>query len=282
MKKVVADGINAVTTVSVTREPKRESGHTRSPRDDPCDSIDEYFNYVNKSNKPEKVVESDLKTLATDVFDSLVQTEVVEKVVENEESEEQEKGKVDESSEESIEKEKEKGVNKEVAKDREKDQTMFSMEEETPGAAEIDVISSDDVSDEQKQEQNINISPEGALYRRAEMYQEYMKQIPIPTNRGSLIPFTTWVGLGDSIKQLYGQPLHYLTNILLHQWDRSSFGSEAERQALDTVIHPSKAEAAIWLVEEIHRSTSSYHCFVNLWQSDPMYHAFIDPIYPKL
>ncbi|XP_010525215.1 PREDICTED: protein RDM1-like isoform X2 [Tarenaya hassleriana] len=176
------------------------------------------------------------------------------------------------------------------------------MEGEMPLAEHIDVISSDEsssssgveaeVSDgfsSQKAEENVilnatykNITPEGALYRRAEMYQYYMKQIPIPTDRGSLIPFTTWVGLGNSIKQLYGQPLHYLTNVLLNRWDQSRVGSEAEHQPLDTIIHPSKAEATVWFIEEIHRRTSSHHHIVSLWQSDPMYHAFIDPVYPEL
>uniref|UniRef100_A0A453EJR3 Uncharacterized protein n=1 Tax=Aegilops tauschii subsp. strangulata TaxID=200361 RepID=A0A453EJR3_AEGTS len=48
----------------------------------------------------------------------------------------------------------------------------------------------------------------GALIRRAEMYQEYMKHIPIPNHCSSLIPSTSWLGLGRSVKQLYEQPLH--------------------------------------------------------------------------
>ncbi|EOA31598.1 hypothetical protein CARUB_v10014795mg [Capsella rubella] len=126
-----------------------------------------------------------------------------------------------------------------------------------------------------------DVADEGSLLRRAEMYQDYMKQVPIPTNRGSLIPFTSWAGLSISIKQLYGQPLHYLTNVLLQRWDQSRLGTDSEDQALDSIIHPSKAEATIWLVEEIHRITSSHLHIAHLWSSDPMYHSFIDPIFPE-
>lgn len=121
-----------------------------------------------------------------------------------------------------------------------------------------------------------------ALIRRAEMYQEYMKQISIPSQRGSLVPCTTWMGLGKSIKELYGQPLHYLTNVMLKQWDQMRMDSENEREPLDTIIHPSKAEATIWLIEEIHRRTSSHHYVAKLWLSDPIYHTSIDSIFPEL
>ncbi|KAI4323329.1 hypothetical protein L6164_022944 [Bauhinia variegata] len=123
---------------------------------------------------------------------------------------------------------------------------------------------------------------EDVLIRRAEMYQEYMKQIPVPTLRGSVIPFTSWMGLGRSIKELYGQPLHYLTNVLLKQWDQSRMGSEDEYKPLDDIIHPCKAETSIWLIEEVHRQTSSPYHIAKLWQMDPMHHAFIDPVFPKL
>ncbi|KAK7366570.1 hypothetical protein VNO80_08563 [Phaseolus coccineus] len=121
-----------------------------------------------------------------------------------------------------------------------------------------------------------------ALMRRAEMYQDYMKQIPIPSHRGSVIPFTSWMGLGRSMKQLYGQPLHYLTNILLKQWDQLRIGSEDEYKPLDIIIHPHKAEANIWLIEEIHRQTSSHFHIASLWKVDTMYNGFLDPIFPRL
>ncbi|CAF2099230.1 BnaA05g16980D [Brassica napus] len=123
---------------------------------------------------------------------------------------------------------------------------------------------------------------EVSLLMRAEAYQGYMKELPLPTSRGSLIPFTRWVGLGMSIKELYGQPLHYLTNVLLQRWDQARLGGDSEDQSLDLIIHPLKAEATIWLVEEIHRLTSSHLQIAELWGSDPMYHMLIDPIIPKL
>lgn len=120
------------------------------------------------------------------------------------------------------------------------------------------------------------------LIRRAAMYQDYMKQIPIPRYRGSVIPFTSWMGLGRSMKQLYGQPLHYLTNVLLKQWDQLRIESEDEYKPLDDIIHPSKAEASIWLVEEVHRNTSSHLHIAKLWKEDPMHHAFVDSIFPTV
>ncbi|XBI02091.1 protein RDM1-like isoform X2 [Triticum dicoccoides] len=122
----------------------------------------------------------------------------------------------------------------------------------------------------------------GALIRRAEMYQEYMKHIPIPDHCSSLIPSTSWLGLGRSVKQLYEQPLHYLTNILLRQWDQQRVGNDNEHQPLDAIIHPMKAQALIWATEEVHRLTTSSDHLEKLWAKDPMYHAYIDPVFPPL
>lgn len=113
------------------------------------------------------------------------------------------------------------------------------------------------------------------------MYQLYMKQIPIPAERGSLVPCSSWTELGKSLKVLYQQPLHYLTNILLKQWDQERMGSEDEDQPLDAIIHPAKAEAAIWLVEEVHRLTSSHHHLAQLWLLDPLYQAHVDSVVPE-
>lgn len=125
-------------------------------------------------------------------------------------------------------------------------------------------------------------SSEDTITRRAKMYQEYMKKVPVPSQRGSVIPCNSWMGLAKSIKDLYGQPLHYLTNILLKQWDQARFETGEEYQPLDTVIHPLKAEATIWFIEEVHRRTGSYHHLAKLWVQDPMHHAFVDPIFPKI
>ncbi|KAL6176627.1 hypothetical protein ACLB2K_053260 [Fragaria x ananassa] len=163
------------------------------------------------------------------------------------------------------------------------------MKRPYPSNEQVDIISSDDSSSSDAEmevtteyDSKQSITCEGALMRRAEMYQEYMKHIPIPTHRGSVIPFTSWMGLGKSIKQLYGQPLHYLTNIQLRQWDKLRIGTEDEFRPLDAIIHPCKAEVTIWLIEEVHRNTSSHHHVANMWLLDPMHHAFVDSIFPQL
>ncbi|KAL7251243.1 hypothetical protein ACSBR1_013136 [Camellia fascicularis] len=120
-----------------------------------------------------------------------------------------------------------------------------------------------------------------ALLKHAESYQEYMKQIQIPTLRGSIIPFNTWQQLAKSLKQLYKQPLHYLTNVQLKQWDKARINIEEEQIPMDNFLHPAKAEATIWLIEEIHRGHTSYDFLAKLWLNDPMYLAFVDPKYPK-
>ncbi|KAK9072781.1 hypothetical protein SSX86_009216 [Deinandra increscens subsp. villosa] len=121
------------------------------------------------------------------------------------------------------------------------------------------------------------------LSRSAMMYQEYMKQIPIPAQRGSVISFTSWSGLAKSMKQMYQQPLHYLTNIRVKEWDRMrGDAADVTDEPLDTIIHPCKAETNIWLMEEVHRLTSSYQFLAKLWLADPMYNASIDSVFPQL
>ncbi|XP_047983617.1 protein RDM1 [Salvia hispanica] len=162
-----------------------------------------------------------------------------------------------------------------------------------PASSQQVEISSDDSSSSeaendvpQSQQPNVKptleLSSEAWLFRRAKSYQEYMKSIPIPIMRGAVIPYISWVGLGASMKQIYEQPLHYLTNIHLKQMDRERLGVEDEDVSLDLIIHPCKAEATIWLMEEIHRQTSSPHHLARVWSADPMYHTFIDAIFPKL
>ncbi|XP_075113385.1 protein RDM1-like isoform X4 [Nicotiana tabacum] len=123
---------------------------------------------------------------------------------------------------------------------------------------------------------------EDAFLRRARMYQEYMQLVPIPTQTHSSIPCTSWAGLAASIKKLYGQPLHYLTNLCIKQRDQMRIGADDEVDPLEMLIHPTKAESSIWLMEEVHRRTSSPHYLAKLWLADPMYHVYIDPIFPKL
>ncbi|KAL9228310.1 hypothetical protein vseg_003904 [Gypsophila vaccaria] len=166
-----------------------------------------------------------------------------------------------------------------------------------PLGHQVDLVSSDDDVDMEVDDapsaQQLRIeteisqpaivkSAEGSIYRRAKMYQEYMKKVPIPKQRGSTILCNTWLGLAKSMKELYGQPLHYLTNVLLKQWDQARFETGDDYQPLDTVIHPLKAESTIWLIEDVHRRTASYHQLSKLWERDPMYHSFIDPVFPKM
>ncbi|KAL8473525.1 hypothetical protein ACS0TY_030383 [Phlomoides rotata] len=161
------------------------------------------------------------------------------------------------------------------------EQVQILSDDSSSSDADIDVSMEDQLNDEPQ----IATSSEGNtawLFRRARSYQEYMKLIPIPTNRGSVIPFTSWVGLGSSIKTMYNQPLHYLTNVQLKQMDKASLGADDEDVRLDAIIHPAKAEATIWLIEEVHRRTSSPHHLLRLWEANPKYHAFIDAIFPKL
>ncbi|XP_042489426.1 protein RDM1-like isoform X4 [Macadamia integrifolia] len=174
------------------------------------------------------------------------------------------------------------------------------MKRAMPWSNQVDVLSSDSSSSDSDSEtddgtgkanpsdKNTSSKPtkedtlEGAVIRRAEIYQEYMKQIQIPSHRASVIPYNSWQGLAKSIKQIYRQPLHYLTNVLLKQWDQSRIGTDNEHQPLDTIIHSCKAEATIWLMEEVHRLTASHHHIARLWLSDPMYHSYVDQIFLPL
>ncbi|XP_015170462.1 protein RDM1-like [Solanum tuberosum] len=126
-------------------------------------------------------------------------------------------------------------------------------------------------------DQDLNV-----ILRKARMYQEYMQMVPLPTRRSSMIPCNSWMGLAASMKELYGQPLHYLTNLSMKQWDRLRIGANDEDVPLDTLIDPAKAEASIWLVEEMHRNTTSPFFIARLWHGDPMYHVYIDAIFPEL
>lgn len=105
-----------------------------------------------------------------------------------------------------------------------------------------------------------------------------MKGIPLPIDHQAVIPYVTWQGLAKSIKRLYGQPLHYLTNVLMKQWDLARMDTDDSHRPLDSIIHPSKAAATIWVIEEVHRLTCSHEHLANLWAADPMHSAFLDPV----
>ncbi|XP_011090690.1 protein RDM1 [Sesamum indicum] len=158
------------------------------------------------------------------------------------------------------------------------EQVEILSDDSSSSDADNDVLMSQQLNDDP----SIELSSEAWLFRRAKSYQEYMKLIPIPTKRGTVIPYTSWTGLGSSMKKMYKQPLHYLTNIHLKRLDQERLGAEDEDVPLDMIIHPSKAEASIWLIEEVHRRTSSSHHLAQVWAADPMYHSFIDAVFPKL
>ncbi|ERN01570.1 protein RDM1 isoform X2 [Amborella trichopoda] len=161
---------------------------------------------------------------------------------------------------------------------------------------QVETISSDDSSDSdsgddkyQKTSGNgaidkpakLGTAESDALMRRAKMYEEYMRDIPIPSHRKAVIPFNSWQGLAKSMKQLYGQPLHYLTNVLLKEWDHSNDGVNHDGRLLDEIFHPVRAEAIVWAVEEIHRLTSSHHHLAKLWAEVPLHQAYVDAIHPQ-
>ncbi|GLT99606.1 hypothetical protein SLE2022_170350 [Rubroshorea leprosula] len=70
--------------------------------------------------------------------------------------------------------------------------------------------------------------------------------------------------------------------IVSGKWEQLRFGSEDKDTPLDIIVHPCKAEATIWLIEETHRHTTSSHHMAKLWLSDPMHDPFVDPIFPEL
>ncbi|KDP26908.1 hypothetical protein JCGZ_18066 [Jatropha curcas] len=118
------------------------------------------------------------------------------------------------------------------------------------------------------------------IIRKAEKYQQCMKQILIPASGATVspIPFISWQGLAKSIKQKYEQPLHYLTDKLLKEWDQSR--EENDKLLLEDIIDPAKAETTIWVVEQFHRQCSSPQFLAKLWRSDPFYQDFVHPIIP--
>ncbi|XP_075491038.1 protein RDM1-like [Primulina tabacum] len=166
------------------------------------------------------------------------------------------------------------------------------MKEPSPSNDQVDILFDDSSSFTRVENDSIQsiavggpvieLTHEEMQFRLAKGYQEYMKMIPIPVKRGTTIPYTSWMGLGNSIEQIYGQPLHYLTYLHLKQLDKERIGAKDENVPLDMIIHPCKAEASIWIIEEIHRHTSSPHHLAKLWENDPSHHALIDAIFPKL
>ena len=108
-----------------------------------------------------------------------------------------------------------------------------------------------------------------------------MKRKPIPQARLREAVVVNWQGLAKTLKNLYGQPLHYLTVLLCKQWDQSRFGGDDEGKPLDAIFKWRNAESTIWRVEEIHRLCTSPIHLAMLWLSDPEYRAFVDEVVPS-
>ncbi|GMI87131.1 DEFECTIVE IN MERISTEM SILENCING 7, RNA-DIRECTED DNA METHYLATION 1 [Hibiscus trionum] len=102
---------------------------------------------------------------------------------------------------------------------------------------------------------------------------------PVPISVSPEPSLVTWQRLGESMRQKYEQPLHYLTQILLKQWDESRGNNEVMlRQPIGNVIDPSKAEASVWVIEQFNRQFASHHYIAKLWISDPKYRYFVDDL----
>ncbi|ONI24348.1 hypothetical protein PRUPE_2G235500 [Prunus persica] len=149
---------------------------------------------------------------------------------------------------------------------------------------------SDDLSEHFKAQTSLikrwgkRIAKEGSkkvVLKIAKHYQEQMKHIPIPKNRRKDAVFVTWWALANSMKQFYGQPLHYMTQVLVKQWDESRIGSVEEEKPMDNIIHPRRAESTIWDVEQVHRQCTSHIHLAKLWLSDPDYYSFVDEVIPS-
>ncbi|GAB4827466.1 hypothetical protein Ancab_034350 [Ancistrocladus abbreviatus] len=112
-------------------------------------------------------------------------------------------------------------------------------------------------------------APEELVYR-AKIYQQHMKRILLPKPSGFAAKYNTWVELAMSIEEFYKQPLHYLTFVLLKQWDELRDGKEP----LHKISNVIEAEATVWLIEDVHRLTTTPEYLARLWLSDPQHHDF--------
>ncbi|KAJ1443196.1 RDM1 superfamily [Sesbania bispinosa] len=122
--------------------------------------------------------------------------------------------------------------------------------------------------------------PKDGLVELAKKYQNHMKNIPIPRARLKDNVIVNWQGLANTLKTLYGQPLHYQTLMLCKQWDESRIGSEDEGKPLGAIIDWSNAENAIWNVEEIHRLSTSPIYLAKLWLTNPQYRFYVEEVLP--
>jgi len=118
-----------------------------------------------------------------------------------------------------------------------------------------------------------------ALLEVAKEYQKKMEKKVIPREQGSKeMVVVNWRGLAKTLTTLYGQPLHYLTQKLCKEWDRSRFGSKNEEKPLNSILSWREAEETIWKVEAVHRLCTSPLHLALLWLEDPEYHLIVDEV----
>jgi len=119
-----------------------------------------------------------------------------------------------------------------------------------------------------------------ALLELAKEYQEKMEKKSIPRHGSKEMVVVSWKGLAKTLKTLYGQPLHYLTQKLCKEWDKSRFGSDNEEKPLNAMFSWREAEDTVWRVEAVHRlCTSPVHLAV-LWLDDPEYLLIANEVIP--
>ncbi|XP_022635271.1 protein RDM1-like [Vigna radiata var. radiata] len=122
-----------------------------------------------------------------------------------------------------------------------------------------------------------SLDPEGLL-EVAKEYQKKMEKKSIPRERLKEMVVVNWRGLAKTMKTLYGQPLHYLTEELCKEWDKSRIGSKNEEKALNSILSWREAEETVWKVEAVHRLCTSPVHLALLWLHDPQYHLVVDQV----
>ncbi|CAN1333992.1 Protein RDM1 [Linum perenne] len=78
--------------------------------------------------------------------------------------------------------------------------------------------------------------------------------------------------VGRRLKQKYEQPLHYLTQKLLKQWDEWKPTTPAnEMTSFEGMMLPYDAEAVVLGIEQVHRKFTCPEFLAKCWAHDPLY-----------
>lgn len=75
------------------------------------------------------------------------------------------------------------------------------------------------------------------------------------STKGSPTTFISWKGLAKSIKPLYIDRTTS-TQILQKQWAELKITIKVKKEPIDSIVHPSKTEATIWVMKEFERPYS--------------------------